>query len=244
MLDGLDLDELRRSGAIFLDDGGVLNDNRLRAPEWRRLIGEYMPPRLGGSAEDWQHHNSVVIGRVLDGLFARLPTFDSHRAFQRSYAHEWMTQMCEAVGVDMPQDPESAYRDLSCYVAERANAAMPGAADAVRQLHRAGLRLSMASGTTSWELQGILGHMGVADCFDTLYGPDIVDVVKYGANYYEKVFAHAGVEPSVALVIDSDLVFCDWAREAGAHALWVDPDGRGDAPSLAVLVDALDAQAG
>jgi hypothetical protein len=32
----------------FLDDGGVLNDNGRRGPEYRRLLGEYMPPRLGG----------------------------------------------------------------------------------------------------------------------------------------------------------------------------------------------------
>ncbi len=30
---------------LFIDDGGLLNDNALRAPEWQRLIGEYFPPR-------------------------------------------------------------------------------------------------------------------------------------------------------------------------------------------------------
>ena len=29
---------------IFLDDGGVLNDNNRRGVKWRRLIGEFLAP--------------------------------------------------------------------------------------------------------------------------------------------------------------------------------------------------------
>ena len=63
--------------------------------------------------------------------------------------------------------------------------------------------------------------------------------MKNGPAYYERVFAHAGVAAASALVIDSDDACCRWAREAGAQALWVDPEGRGDAPSLAALVRGL-----
>jgi len=38
---------------VFLDDGGVLNDNDRRAVEWRRLLGEFFAPRLGGTPEAW-----------------------------------------------------------------------------------------------------------------------------------------------------------------------------------------------
>ena len=58
------LDELKNSSewpfALFLDDGGVLNDNSLRAPEWLRLIGEFMPARMGGTSEQWARANQVV----------------------------------------------------------------------------------------------------------------------------------------------------------------------------------------
>jgi len=33
---------------IFLDDGGVMNDNNARALQWQRLVGEYFVPLLGG----------------------------------------------------------------------------------------------------------------------------------------------------------------------------------------------------
>jgi phosphoglycolate phosphatase-like HAD superfamily hydrolase len=131
------------------------------------------------------------------------------------------------------------HRELSCYVAERADAAIEGAAEAVRALQSAGYTLYMASGTPSWELRGILGRMGILEAFSELCGPDLVDHVKYGPVYYERIFADAGVEPGQALVIESDLECCHWAREAGARAVCVDLNGAGDVSSLAEVTRTL-----
>ena len=223
---------------LFLDDGGVLNDNALRGPEWLRLIGGFMPARLGGTADQWAHANSVVFPRVWGDIVKRLPSFATHREFQRAYSVEWMRAMCARVGVQPPPDDDAValHVELTCYVWERADAAIPGAADAVLALHRAGYTLYTASGGTSWELQVITEKMGIAQAFARLYGPDLVDQVKNGPAFYEKVFAHAGVPAASALVIESEDKCCRWACEAGAQALWVDPKGRGDAPSLEVLV--------
>ena len=227
---------------LFIDDGGVLNDNRLRRPEWIRLIGEFMPSRLAGSAEEWAAANRAVVTQAFwTDIQRRLTSFENHRQFQRSYALAWMHRMCETVGVACPADDEAVrlHTELSCYVAERADAAMAGAAEAVLRLKRAGYTLYMASGTPSWELRGILGRMGILEVFSGLYGPDLVDQVKYGPAFYEKIFAHAGVVPDRALVIESDLECCRWAGEAGAGAVWIDLEGRGDARTLAELVHSL-----
>ncbi len=48
---------------IFLDDGGVMNDNTLRGPEWQRHVGEYLSPRLGGSLQAWGNANLVIATR-------------------------------------------------------------------------------------------------------------------------------------------------------------------------------------
>ena len=45
---------------LFIDDGGVLNDNERRGAEWRRLIGEYLSPRLGGEPPVWGEANRIV----------------------------------------------------------------------------------------------------------------------------------------------------------------------------------------
>ncbi len=239
------LNELRNSTAspltLFLDDGGVLNDNGLRGPEWLRLVGEFMPARMGGTAEQWSSANRTVFPRVWEELLKRLPTFANHQEFQQTYATDWMSAMCTHVGVTPPPggDAVTLYRELSVYVAERASSAIDGAADAVLSLHRAGYTLYTASGTASWELRGIMANMGIGEAFSGLYGPDLVDHVKYGPAFYKKVFAQAGVAPGSALVIESDPECCRWASEAGAKAVWIDPDGRGDAPSLEILARAL-----
>lgn len=49
--------------AIFLDSGGVINDNKLRAPQWVRYLGEFFPTTiLGGTAEIWGQANQQSFG--------------------------------------------------------------------------------------------------------------------------------------------------------------------------------------
>jgi hypothetical protein len=33
---------------VFIDDGGVMNDNNERGLQWHRLVGEYFVPREPG----------------------------------------------------------------------------------------------------------------------------------------------------------------------------------------------------
>ena len=223
---------------LFIDDGGVLNDNALRAPEWLRLIGGFMAPRLGGTAEQWARVNSEEFPRVWRAIEKRLPTFATYTDFQRTYSVEWMRAMCTHVGVELLSDDAAVafHAELTRYVDERANAAVPGSADAVLALHKAGYTLYTASGEPSWEMEVITQKMGIRHAFVRLYGADLVDRMKNGPAYYERVFDDAGVPAASALVIDSEAECCEWARAAGAQALWVDPKGRGDAPSLAALV--------
>ena len=154
------LDDLKKSSdwpyALFLDDGGVLNNNGLRGPEWLRLIGEFMPARMGGTIEQWARANQVVFPQVWGGLQKRLPEFASYQEFQRAYATGWISGMCTHLDLAPPpeDDAEALYRELAIYVGERANSAIPGSAEAVSCLHRAGFRLYAASGTPSWELVG------------------------------------------------------------------------------------------
>ena len=227
--------------ALFLDDGGVLNDNSFRGPEWLRLMGEFIPARMGGTAGQWASANRAVFPRLWENLQRRLPDFASHRELQRTYATNWMTAMCDCIGITPPPDDDAVtmYREPSTYIGERASSAIAGAADAVLTLHRAGYALYTASGTASWELRGIMANMGIAEAISGFYGPDLVNQVKYGPAFYQKVFLHAGVAPSRALVVESDSECCRWASEAGASVVWIDAVGRGDAATLETLVHAL-----
>ena len=51
---------------VFLDDGGVMNDNGTRASQWQRLVSEFFVPLLGGTAEAWSHANRVAADRLFE----------------------------------------------------------------------------------------------------------------------------------------------------------------------------------
>ncbi|KAF9911852.1 hypothetical protein BX616_010466 [Lobosporangium transversale] len=48
--------------AIFLDSGGVINDNAQRGPQWIRYLGEFLPTTvLGGDAQIWGQANAQIV---------------------------------------------------------------------------------------------------------------------------------------------------------------------------------------
>jgi HAD superfamily hydrolase (TIGR01509 family) len=225
---------------LFIDDGGVMNDNRLRAPQWQQLCGEFLAPRLGGRPEQWAEANaSAEAADLWTGTgFQRRP-HERFATLYREYQLSWMRIMCEHVGVPVPPDEEALAqeRQVSDYATARVRSAIPGAADAIRALHDGGFTLHTASGEISSELHNYLSGMGVRDCFGHLFGSDIVDVWKGSAEYYRRVFAHVGVDPADVLIVDDHPAPCGWAAEAGARTVCItgDADGRDTATSLATL---------
>ncbi len=61
--------------------------------------------------------------------------------------------------------------------------------------------------------------MGIFDCFMNLYGPDIVGVMKGGLEFYRRIFAHAQVKPSHAIVIDDNPKILQFAGQLGAYTI-------------------------
>lgn len=214
-----------------------MNDNSVRTGEWQRLVGEFMPARLGGDAQGWAMANRVCAEQVWDRFADRLDTFETRAAYQREYDLDWLSSMCDYLGLAMPPEGESLKiaREATLYVTSRVHSAYAGAPEAIRVLHEAGYELHTASGEAFWELNGYLTGMGVRDCFMHLFGTDLVDRMKAGSDYYRRAFALAGVDPVDALAIDDSESACAWAREAGARAAHIGSDVK----SLAELAERL-----
>ena len=194
---------------VFVDDGGVLNDNHARAPQWRRLLGEYFVPRLGGTPEAWAQANTGAFERSWARFVARVAGAGESGGVDRWVRAErarWLSDMCEQVGVPTPDDAESSAIAASTWVSERVRSAIPGAADAVRALALRGIVLHTASGGLSWELDPYLRSMGIRQHFDRLYGPDLVDRYKNGPHYHAAILADSRTDPAHAAVVD------DWAE--------------------------------
>jgi FMN phosphatase YigB (HAD superfamily) len=215
--------------ALFIDDGGVMNENARRGRQWQRLVGGYFSPRLGGAPEAWAAANAHVANR----LFAEYEThFDadpgaSFGKYWVTYQHAWLSGMCSAVGVALPADRAAwsrLCRDCESFVTRRVRAARPGVVQEIRRLHHVGYVLRTASGERSWELAGYLTGMGVRGCFVGLYGVDLVDTAKASRLFYERIFSHAGVAPDDALVVDDSERALDWAADLGARTVLCRPE--------------------
>lgn len=212
-----------RPSLVFIDDGGAISDNRARAEQWPRYVGEFLAPRLGSTAESWAAANRHVFPRVWENVGERMHEFATHREFLRTYDLAWLAAMCEAVGGPMPGEAEAMEiaRGAHEYVSARVHAPIAGAVEAVRALRDAGYELHTASGTPSRELEASLALLGIRDCFGRLFGADLVDVPKGGPEFYRRIFAAFAIGPAAALVIDDSGRACGWAREAGARAVLI-----------------------
>ncbi|HYK96780.1 MAG TPA: HAD hydrolase-like protein [Candidatus Acidoferrales bacterium] len=205
---------------VFIDDGGVLNDNERRAPQWRRLLSEYLPPRLGGTPEAWAEANRPAFDRSWSRYMDRVRTGPARGIHEwiRADRGAWLVDMCERVGVAPPPDPVSFAVETSTWVSERVRAEIPGAVEAVRQLSSGGMVLHMASGGLSWELDPYLRGMGIRHLFERLYGPDLVDTTKNGPGYYAAIIADSGTDPAGAVVVEDSTDARGWAASVGLRA--------------------------
>ena len=239
---------------IFLDDGGVLNDNERRAAEWRRLVGEYLAPRLGGDPAAWGEANQIVF----DAPWQRFEAWSEAHARDDHYVDfftsrderiRWLADMCQQVGVPVPRTEECYALSVATeqYVIPRIHAVFPDAVEAIRKLHAGDHALATASGGLSNDLSRYLEGMGVRECFaGRLYGPDLVQTHKASPLYYERILADTGIDPSDALFVDDNVRAVAWAAEAGARTVHMCRQGE-PAPAadyvvsnLLELVDLLD----
>ena len=212
---------------IFLDDGGVLNDNERRAAEWRRLVGEYLAPRLGGEPAVWGQANSVVF----DAQWQRFEAWSEAHARDDHYVDfftsrderiRWLADMCQQVDLRVPRTDECYALSVATeqYVIPRIHAVFPDAVEAIRKLHAGDHALATASGGLSNDLSRYLEGMGVRECFaGRLYGPDLVQTQKASPLYYERILADTGIDPSEALFVDDNVRAVAWAAEAGARTV-------------------------
>jgi len=206
---------------VFLDVGGVINDKDQLATQWQRLVGDCFVVLLGGTAEGWAQANRLVTERLLELESAQARA--NFVRFYRAYQLTWVRGMCDLQNMPIPSVEECM--DLASrattWISRRIRAAVPGAAQAIHLLYNQGYRLHTASGSCSREVAGYLEGMGVRHCFGRLYGADLINAFKQGPDYYERIFADAGIQPTEALVVDDSAEAIRWATLVGARTILV-----------------------
>ncbi|KAF9353547.1 hypothetical protein BGX26_008694 [Mortierella sp. AD094] len=100
--------------AIFLDSGGVINDNSRRAPQWIQLLEEYMPKTmLGGPGPMWGRANAILVERLFkdnmfDQIMAESANFDD---FDRRYSLYWIQNTVVVVNQFLKEEYEQEIKD-------------------------------------------------------------------------------------------------------------------------------------
>ncbi len=215
---------------IFLDNDGVMNDNRVRGLQGPPFLAEFFMQRLGGKSLPWIEANFVVTEALLESssLDARFEAASDYLGFDRQYQIDWVTGMCTRVGVAVPTEEECIRlaAEANVFINKNIEAALPGAVETIRELYRLGYPLHTASSENSNDLFGYLAGMGVRDCFGRLYGQDLINVMKGGPLYYKRIFADLGILPADALVVDDNPHAIIWAVRAGARAVLVRKDAQ------------------
>ena len=180
----------------------MLNDNERRAPEWRRLLGEFFAPRFGGTPRAWGDANWTIFSEIL-GDWSRAQRSGTPLApdWFAQQDERWLTGMFERVGVPVPTDLSGTIRASKAHVMDHIDCAYPEAGPAVRAMHQRGITLHMASSGVSSELAPYLSRMGILDLFDRLYGPDLIGTHKTSPRFYERIAEDSGVDPDTAIVV-------------------------------------------
>ncbi|MHA1994895.1 MAG: HAD family hydrolase [Candidatus Hodarchaeales archaeon] len=227
---------------IFLDDGGVMNDNTSREPQWRELIAQFFVPRYGGTNNIWKSANNYAFNRLMDDYnftIKNTPLIE-YNTFWKKTVSQWITDMFIFAKIEPPSIKQRFQlgREVEEWITPRVDSAYPGIVDTIISLKDRGYTLCTASGESSWSLRGYLLGMGVNDCFTKLYGPDLIDTLKGGKIYYKKILTDMKISPEDGVIVDDSSAYLKYAKEMGIKTIHVLHSLKCEEPSCDYHIDA------
>lgn len=208
--------------AIFFDDGGVINNNEARAPQWRKLIAEYFMPKYGKTLEQWSEANAIFLEREIKEWAEVLDNnqlIDMTKFLER-YDISWVRDMFEHLNIPLPgpKDCLKITREAYAWIIPQVNSAYEGMNELVKKL-ASHFVLYTSSGGDNRTLKAYYKGQGIEQYFRTLYGSDLIGVFKSHQEYFERLFKYTGVDPTKAIIIDDKEKVLDLADGFGAKCI-------------------------
>jgi FMN phosphatase YigB (HAD superfamily) len=209
--------------ALFFDDGGVMNDNKIRGIQFQKMIGDYFAPIYGGEKHQWAEANFSFIEEIMREyryIIEEEREVD-YQIYYNDFITRWIENMFEYVGVNLPAKNEykRIFKEAMEFITPNVRASFPGVINSIRKLKKLGFQLYTASGEVSWELKGYLRGMGVLNCFEECYGPDLINTHKVNEKFYEKIFSRSYVEPKKSIIIEDNPKFIEFAQSLGSSVI-------------------------
>lgn len=208
--------------SIFFDDGGVINDNETRGPQWWQLIGDFFIPKYGYSHEQWKEANIKQLNaeiKFFDDLLATNTLFDFTKYLDDA-DESWIRIMFENLGIPVPNrnDCIDLAREATGWIVPQIKASYNGMNELVMKLS-SHFDLYTSSGEHYEMIKGYFKAQGIAQYFKKLYGPDLIGVFKSHPEYFKRIFQDTGVAPENAIIIDDKTKVLDLARSFGANCI-------------------------
>ncbi|MHA1936354.1 MAG: HAD family hydrolase [Candidatus Thorarchaeota archaeon] len=213
---------------LFFDDGGVLNDNNVRSPQWRAFCGEFLSSQFGGDPKEWGDANQKIMESSMDlnqhpweNPSYLKEKYGDYHTFLAMFKSKWVTGMFTETGRPVPPQKEQIeiFDATTDYVWPRVRSAIPGIVESVKQLHSQGYVLYTSTGLVSEEIKLVLEGMGIKDLFSGFYGPDLINTWKQSTDFFQIIFDEVKIDPSNAIVIEDRPDFIDNALKTGAHVI-------------------------
>ncbi|MHA1346028.1 MAG: HAD family hydrolase [Candidatus Heimdallarchaeaceae archaeon] len=212
--------------AVFFDDGGVMNDNRIRGLQYQKLVGEYFTPKFGGEPYLWAESNVNFIEEIMKEYSKAIYDGNDgsdidYKTYHADFVKRWVEEMFNYVGVKLPAKSEynQIYREAIEYITPNVRSTYPGVVDSIKKLKRLGFNLYTASAEDSLEIKGYLQGMRVRDLFENFYGPDLVNTHKTSDNFFKRVLDDVWFEPDKTIVIEDKPRFLEYALNSGANVI-------------------------
>ena len=210
--------------AVFIDFEGTLNDVN---GSGRLYVRDFLSWARGSYPADpavW----ATALAKAMEGVFrnqaaaARHPAaWPGYVAYRRRELTVWAQDLFREAGMVVPGDEEAL--DLALRLEDEVPSKMvplPGALELVNALaDHNGRQLFIASGAPSTYTKQCLQSAGVLGYFQRVLGPDVVDTLKTGPEYYRRAFRATGYSPDQCAVIDDSPGPLAWALQTGARAV-------------------------
>lgn len=212
----------KMSFAIFFDDGGVLNDNAIRGPQWKVLCGEFFHSKFGGDPKLWGEVNQKVIKSLMDKFWEdSKESYNDYLTFYTNFKSEWVKRMFEGVGRSVPpkKKHERIFDATTEYVWPKVCSVIPGIIESIKILYSRGFILYTSTGMPSREIKLVLEGMGIKRFFSGFYGPDLINTRKLNPEFFEVIFKEVSVDSNKAIVIEDRPRFIENALKSGAHVI-------------------------
>lgn len=101
----------------------------------------------------------------------------------------------------------------------------PGAAEAISELHAAGVRLGICTNKAQLIAEAVLQHFGLRDLFEAIVGGDALDERKPAPRHLLETLERMGVAPQHAVFVGDTPIDAECGRRANVRCMIVDWGG-------------------